>query len=244
VRCRTSEHPRPQGSPGKPKATAGHSQLAETYRYVADRLRHRLRNSMLSAHAQARKLRSLVPVEATAEVQNAVARLNDSLIAMGRAVEATDIDPDYFQARRVVLADWLRKMNQRYAVEYSSVILRIDGLIDQGAAVFASDYLLDIIFWNLWMNAHQEIGENCEISVDLRRTGRLLALRISDNGSGFNRERKDVLFQEFFSTKSQTRGRGLLEMQDAVERLHGTIGLYEVSADEYRIKICLPLEGT
>ena len=46
-----------------------------------------------------------------------------------------------------------------------------------------------------------------------------------------------------FSTRTPGRGRGLLEIQEAVERLSGQIRLYEEKPAEYRLQIRLPLEG-
>jgi sensor histidine kinase regulating citrate/malate metabolism len=46
-----------------------------------------------------------------------------------------------------------------------------------------------------------------------------------------------------FSTKTPGRGRGLLEIQEAVERLGGNIRLYEEQPSEYRLQIRLPLEA-
>jgi sensor histidine kinase regulating citrate/malate metabolism len=51
-----------------------------------------------------------------------------------------------------------------------------------------------------------------------------------------------VVFQQVYSTKSGSRGRGLLEIQDAVEQLGGHIELYEARPSENRILIRLPLD--
>jgi sensor histidine kinase regulating citrate/malate metabolism len=108
--------------------------------------------------------------------------------------------------------------------------------------IFANDHLLDTLFWNIWLNAHQAVGVNCEIVIEFRVTGRELELLISDNGSGFPHELKDVVFQQVYSTKNRGRGRGLLEIQDAVERLSGRVDLYETTVAEYRIRIRLPVD--
>jgi sensor histidine kinase regulating citrate/malate metabolism len=109
--------------------------------------------------------------------------------------------------------------------------------------VFASDYFLETIFWNIWLNAQQAVGDNnCEITIEFRPQGAELELLIRDNGDGFPSELKDVLFQQVYSTKNPGRGRGMLEIQDAVERLGGRVELYAVLVNEYRIRIRLPLD--
>jgi signal transduction histidine kinase len=175
-------------------------------------------------------------------VQTVIAKLNDAMIAMGRELEATDVDPGFFRSRSIAIGDWLRQMNSRYATQYAPVKLRLLNADSESVRVFANDYLLETIFWNIWLNAHQATGSGCELTIDLHTKDKEVELRISDNGEGFSSELKDVVFQQIYSTKSSTRGRGLLEIQDAVERLGGHIELYEARRSEHRIRIHLPLD--
>jgi hypothetical protein len=99
--------------------------VVEAYRYVSERLRHRLRNTMLSAQSQASRLRSAAEAGAVSDIQTALAKINDALLSLSRELEATDADPQYFQQRSVALGDWLRQMDQRYTSRYSSINLRL-----------------------------------------------------------------------------------------------------------------------
>ncbi len=230
----------PEG--GQTEQITAPSQIGDVYRYVSDRLRHRLRNTMLSAQGQANRLRRLLAADLGSDVQTTIAKLNDAMVLLGRELEATDVDPEYFRQRSVVLPDWLEQLNARYVTNYSQVTLRLINGNKDRCRVFANDYLLDTIFWNIWLNAHQAVGANCEITVQFESRERELELLIRDNGEGFSSELKDVLFQQVYSTKDPGRGRGMLEIQDAVERLGGRVELYAVRATEYRIRLRLPLE--
>jgi len=222
---------------------AAPDQLAEVYRYVSDRLRHRLRNSMLSAQAQASRLKKLVSADLGTDVQTTIAKLNDAMVSLARELAATDVDPEYFRQRSVALVDWLRQLNSRYTTQYSAVNLRLINADDPRLRVSANDYLLDTIFWNVWLNAQQAVGVNCEITIVFQVSERELELVISDNGEGFSNELKEVVFQQVYSTKNHGRGRGLLEIQDAVERLTGRVELYEANPSQYRVRIFLPLDA-
>jgi sensor histidine kinase regulating citrate/malate metabolism len=114
---------------------------------------------------------------------------------------------------------------------------------DPEIRVCASDYLLEIIFWNIWLNSHQAAGITCNVTAVFEPTGKELLLRVLDNGPGFSRDMKEIAFQQMYSTKTPGRGRGLLEIQEAVERLGGRIQLYEEKSAEFRLQIRLPLEG-
>jgi signal transduction histidine kinase len=176
------------------------------------------------------------------DVQATLAKLNDAMNAIGRELEATDVAPEYFRQRSIVLPDWLQQMNSRYAAQYREVGLRLVDADSPKSRVFATEYLLDTIFWNIWINAHQAVGVDCEIIVQLHVKDRELVLVVLDNGEGFPHELKDVVFQQMYSTKTPGRGRGMLEIQDAVERLGGRIELYERNPREHRIRIHLPLD--
>jgi signal transduction histidine kinase len=219
------------------------SELMVVYRYVADRLRHRLRNTMLAVQGQASRLNRLIATGQSTEVQAVLAKLNDAMVSMGRELEATDVDPEYFRFRPIALPDWLRQLNARYATQYSPVKLNLIDAEHAWIRVLANDYLLNTIFWNIWLNAHQSVGENCEITITFRRQRSELEILISDNGEGFSPELKEIVFQQVYSTKNSSgRGRGLMEIQDAVEHLDGRVGLYEVKPSDFRIRIFVPLE--
>lgn len=218
-------------------------EIVDAYRYVSERLRHRLRNTMLSAQAHASRLGSAAANGAVPDIQVALAKINDALLSLSRELEAIDADPQYFQQRSIALGDWLRQMDQRYTSRYSSVNLKLINGDNPETRILASDYLLEIVFWNVWLNAHQAAGMNCTVTVIFEADGKDLVLKILDSGHGFSKELKDIAFQEMYSTKTAGRGRGLLEIQEAVERLGGGIRLYEEKPSEYRLQIRLPLEG-
>ncbi len=197
---------------------------------------------MLSAQAQANRLRKVISVDLGADAQAVIAKLNDAMISMGRELEATDVDPEFFRQRSIALADWLQQMNVRYTTQYAAINLRLINADGQPVRVFANDYLLETVFWNIWLNAHQATGPNCALIIDFTMKGKQVELRISDNGEGFSSDLKDVVFQQVYSTRSGNRGRGLLEIQDAIEQLRGHIELYEAKPAEFRILIQLPLD--
>jgi signal transduction histidine kinase len=216
------------------------SELGDVYRYVSDRLRHRLRNTMLSVQTQASRLKRTIGSDSVGDVQGILGRLNDAIISMGRDLEATSLDPEYFRERSIALSDWLAQFHVRYSTRYPSITLRFVDAGDNKVRVLANEYLLETLFWNVWANAHQAVGDACQIIVSMRNTNERIELLISDNGDGFPRDIRDVVFQQVYSTKEQGRGRGMLEVQDAVERLGGRIELYAAGVEDFRIRIYLP----
>jgi signal transduction histidine kinase len=214
--------------------------IVEAYGYVSQRLKHRIRNGLLPARAHVSRLAMELNSHASPAVQEALSKLSASMTSLARVVGAIDADPRYFEFRSVGLADWLKQMNGDYAARYSAITLTLQGHDLASARVLASDYLLETLFWNLWVNAHQEIEVNCEIGIQIGVQGKNVELTIADNGGGFPKEMCGVAFTDRFSGKEHYRGTGLLEVQDAVVRLQGRIELCECEG-KYRIKLSLPL---
>jgi signal transduction histidine kinase len=231
----------------KPAHVSGSLTNANTiqaYRYVSSRISHKLRNALLNPEARFIRLRSVLKAASDphlrAEILSLVGELSDDLQRIGTIVEFTQFDPKHFDLRAVMLHDWLLAMNDRYAAAFAPIRLTIEANGSR-PCVYASDYLLETIFWNIWMNAQQAIGQNCAIVVEIKPAGGSIEVIVVDNGEGFPQKQRDIAFKEAYSSSGSTdRGVGLLEVQDAVERLHGKVGLIEHRPGEYRIKILFP----
>src|SRR5262249_43513538 len=131
----------------------------------------------------------------------------------------------FFALRPMSILDWIMTMNGVYARKFEPIDLTIDATPDVNAMrVVASDYLLDTVFWNLWINAQQSVSDRCQIAVVARVEASSIRLIVLDNGDGFSVEARESAFGSRYSTKGKSRGRGLLEVQDAMDQLRGEIG--------------------
>ena len=228
--------PRPV-SPGPDLGSSG-----DAYRYVSSRLRHKLRNAMLGVQVRAEELQEVALQGDPGLIAASNGRLTDSINRIGRLLENSDVAPEYFTNRPIYLETWLREMNTRYASEFSQVDLTLQGADLPKCQLYGNDYLLETAFWNLWANAQQAVSDRCLIVIHSQLLSDWIELTIVDNGPGFSSADCDVaFFQPFSATGSANRGMGLLEIQDAVERLGGTIRLTRYHGNEYRIMITLPL---
>jgi sensor histidine kinase regulating citrate/malate metabolism len=110
-----------------------------------------------------------------------------------------------------------------------------------GTRIKATDFLLGVVFWNLWINSQQAVGKGCKIVAHVTTSMQHLELLLVDNGEGFP---PDIGVAGFPDAKPRPghRGRGLLEIQEAVERLHGVVGLVRHSDGTYRVRLRFPLE--
>jgi signal transduction histidine kinase len=215
---------------------------SEAYRYVSSRLRHKLRNAMLGVQMRAEERKDLALNGNHGMVAASSGRLADSINKIGRMLENSDAAPDYFANRVIHLETWIREMNTRYATEFSPINLTLQGMELPQCQIYGNNYLLETAFWNLWVNAQQAVSDACRIVVQCRIVADQIELTIVDNGPGFSQTDSEIAFiQQFSASGSANRGLGLLEIQDAVERLGGRIHLTRFANTDYRIVITLPL---
>ena len=90
------------------------------------------------------------------------------------------------------------------------------------------------------MNAHQAAEDPCSIRLDCSLSSNTISVVVIDSGNGFSAELAGIAFHDRFSKSGPHRGRGLLEVQDAVMQLHGQVQLVEVSQGEYRVALEFP----
>jgi signal transduction histidine kinase len=219
--------------------------LVEMYRYVADRMSHELRNALLAPKTRLLELREYAERIPDITLQSALkallAQLDDDFLSLGRVVKF-ELNDAYFAVRAIQLCDWVEAMNREYARHYNRIDLHIDASPSaRKASILGSDYLLRVIFWNLWLNAHQATGDPCKIRLIVECAGNRLEVLVLDGGSGFTVEMMSIAFHERFSKSGPHRGRGLLEIQDAVQRMHGRSELIKHRPEEYRVKVSLPI---
>ena len=135
-------------------------------------------------------------------------------------------------------------MGREYAKRYSRIDLRLEGAEDaKSSAILGSDYLLRLIFWNIWVNAHQAVGNPCSIVLNVALREESLVVVVLDSGKGLPEELTDVAFRDRYSSRSANRGRGLLEVQDAIQQLHGDAKLIEWTPREYRVQLTFSTKG-
>lgn len=206
--------------------------LESTYKYVSERLRHRVLNALPGAGMAIQRLKLDVQGAASPQLAATLSKQLDQLYGqLSKLEQAVKFDEDsaYFQAGPIELASWLRDHQTKFANEYAAIELFLDfdgvaGLVH----VYATAYWLETTFTNLWKNSVDEVGrECCQITLRATRSGNELRIIVLDNGTGFQASDVERAFQFQYSSKSKDRGRGHMEVQDAMERIGGTANVVE-----------------
>jgi hypothetical protein len=217
-------------------------QLIEPYRYISERLCHRVRNSIPEVRTEVLKLRASIVNITDSTIKDEIVlitnKLDDAVVRVGEVV-GFDSGDGKFNWRNINLYDWLLNYANEWNTQNKLVNYNPSG--DSGTIIFSTEFHLETIFWNIWTNTIQEIGTGCNISISFQTISRSLQLTILDNGAGFDGESKENIFEGAYSNKGSNRGKGMLEVEDAVNRLKGDAKIIMHTGTEYRLMISFPV---
>ena len=236
-----SEVPRPSRQKSQPTDLPD---LASTFRYVSRRLRHRILNIMPRAGLSLDELTEQILSSMESHQGHPILPLLDDLKNSLRRLErAVDFDQEdrYFQPKRIQLADWIEQFSPKFQASHGPTEIRgTFASCRGGSAVWASEYLLDLVFTNLWMNSRQAVSGPCEINNRGASEASFTLVTVVDNGSGLSEADVERGFNLQFSTKGRDRGRGHMEVAEAMGRLGGSASVRLIPADGYRVVLSFP----
>lgn len=241
----------PIDRPAAPSPEAMPAEIIAAYAYVSERLCHRVRNCLTVPSAMLVRLEQLCGIVQDAAVRSELtqilALLCPAVHRLSRVVEF-DTGDGYMRWQAVPLGDWLDGASSGLAARFGQASFSLIGTPQaRRLRVRAALFLLENVFGNLWTNSVQAAEHaglpSCHITAEVNAVGAFIDVLVRDNGPGFPTRMVESAFRLPFSTKSETRGRGLLEVAEAVSRLHGDVKLVPVAANEHRVLVRLPQEA-
>lgn len=216
-------------------------ELEGTYKYVSSRLRHRVLNALPGAGMTIRNLREYLNEpwshDLVARISIQVDQLYDQLSRLEKAV-TFDEESSYFQCGSIALMPWLRDHQIKFAREFAPITLdlRFESA-DNNLRVCGTPYWLETAITNLWKNSIDEVGrDQCKITMEATREGHEVHLAVRDNGPGLRESGFKRGFQFQYSSKSPERGRGHMEVADAMKKMNGSACVVPTD-DGYRVQL-------
>lgn len=234
----------------RPRQAARQLPTTEAYRYYASRLCHQVRNALAQPDSQLRRLellaQSLPDTQLREQLTDIWVGVRNGFHRVARSVEF-DLGDDYLAWTSIRPCEWVAARSPELAARFGVAKLILSGTPQaQRCSIRTTPFLLDTLFGNIWMNAIQVAeGSECLLEIqaatDIARG--ILSLTFIDSGPGFPEVLLDTAFVQSFSTRGPSRGRGLLEVDDAVNRMGGSAALVEVRPKELRIRLEFPMDG-
>ena len=113
-------------------------------------------------------------------------------------------------------------------------------LPDEGPTLRLDASQIQVVLFNLLLNAAQAMNGNGRIEVTVETTDAWCEIAVHDTGPGFDSDTRDKLFEPFFTTKHRGSGLGLSTAKRVVEMHHGTLTAESGDGGGAVIRIRLP----
>ena len=154
----------------------------------------------------------------------------------GREKEETKTEPLSGVIDRVasLLASQLRK---------KSITLTVNGW-EEGKEFFVAGEKLSQVFLNIILNAIDASPPKGEITIETKKNAAGLAVSVKDTGAGIPDERKDKIFDPFYSNKEGGTGLGLSISKKIVESYGGTLSLTDTETGGACFTVFLPEQNS
>jgi signal transduction histidine kinase len=95
-------------------------------------------------------------------------------------------------------------------------------------------------FSNLFRNAVEACEGRGTVSVSLQHTQNAINIAIADTGPGIPEEKRDRIFQPYFTDKRDGTGLGLAIVRQTIEQHHGTITVADTPGGGATFLVRLP----
>lgn len=99
------------------------------------------------------------------------------------------------------------------------------------------------VFWNLFLNAVQAMGEQGELRVETRHAGDHAEIRVQDTGPGISSALLGRIFEPFFTTRAGGTGLGLAIVRRIVDEHRGEIRVASDPRMGTSFTLALPLDS-
>jgi len=221
------------GTPRRhPKMLKDLADLGRTFRFIADRLRHKVLNAVprtgLSINRLSAGIKEVADPRLRAILDGYLGDLRDSVARLEAAV-TIDSDVDAFEPKDVLIFGWLQQFARRYISQWAGVEVNVAAKGANQAVIAAPAYLLEIIFTNLFDNARQATADSTVIELNIQEIDNDIIIRVLDNGPGFSPAAADAAFAIPVAADGGKQGRGLMEVNDAVRRIGGVPEIRDVN---------------
>jgi signal transduction histidine kinase len=209
---------------GLEQARAGEleAERLRAFSEVARRVAHEMKNPLTPIRLAVLQLSRSATPEAK-EMLDVIAVESGRLEAMAREFAELGRLPEGVAAP-VDLAELLDDLLKSAVPE--SMARRLD--VGQGVGPVHGFYdPLRRAFSNLIRNAVEACHGRGEIAVQIERVGPSIEVRVADNGPGIAADRRDVIFQPYYTEKGDGTGLGLTIVRQTLEQHHGSVAVSE-----------------
>ena len=196
------------------------SERLRAFGEVARRVAHEMKNPLTPIRLAVRQLARRAPADMHVELE-VIGAESARLEAMARDFAELGRLPEGIAAP-VDLGELLQELLQNTVPDG----MQREFLSDEAGVSIEGYYdPLRRAFSNLLRNAVEACKGTGSIAIRIRRDDGHIAITLSDNGPGITTEKREMIFQPYYSGKPDGTGLGLTIVKQTIEQHHGTISV-------------------
>ena len=215
------------------------AQLGELSAGIAHEIRNPL-NGIISCADAIRKLSQHPRIHTlTQEIQQEVHRLNrlvDEILMFARPVAPRPQHLELQNLLESLQSIWMQEQNARK----KNLTIQVE--VSDGVSAWVDRDHLAQILWNLIQNAIDFSPRNGRITLRVRRENSRIRFEVEDQGPGVPPEKRQLIFQPFYTSKPRGSGLGLSIVRRLVELNKGDIRVEEAPGGGARFIFHLPAQ--
>lgn len=206
-----------------------------TFGEVARRVAHEMKNPLTPIRFAVSQLRRRASSD-TIEPLEVIAAESARLEAMAREFAELGRLPE-----TVVSPVDLRELLEQMLRATVPDTMEREFVSDPGEMVVEAHYdPLRRAFSNIFRNAIEACNGSGRVSVTLRRSGDAILIDIADTGPGIAVEKRELIFEPYFTEKGDGTGLGLAIVKQTIEHHGGTISVLDTPGGGATFRIRLP----
>ena len=196
------------------------SERLRAFGEVARRVAHEMKNPLTPIRLAVRQLSKRAAPDMQVELE-VIAAESARLEAMARDFAELGRLPEGIAAP-VDLSELLQELLQNAVPDGMQREFRSD---EAGVSIEGFYDPLRRAFSNLLRNAVEACHGTGNIAIRIRRDSNHISITLSDNGPGITVERRELIFQPYYSGKADGTGLGLAIVKQTIEQHHGVISV-------------------
>ncbi len=217
------------------RSTELESERLRAFGEVARRVAHEMKNPLTPIRLAVAQMNRTAPADMR-EALEVIALESARLEAMAREFAELGRLPEGVSAPvdlRELLDELLKStvpdsMVRRF--ECGEGVSAIDGYYDPLRRAFS----------NLLRNAVEACGDQGSVSVALHRRDGQVEITVSDSGPGISPEKRELIFEPYYTEKGDGTGLGLAIVRQTIEQHHGTVAVRETLGGGATFLVRLP----
>lgn len=180
-------------------------------KYISQGLAHVLRNPIMSISGFLNLINKKLPNDLKNEIEPYVESIQTEFSKIMKIILDIEIinNASNLKLEKVEIDDFLQKAFENFKRENTLKSINFTSQINCGVDLFIDHNLFGLVIEEILKNAYESIEKNGNISIACQRENNNVTISVKDDGGGIEKERLDMLFTPFYSTKPKNVGLGL-----------------------------------